>query len=405
MNAICLVVDRLHIGHVGTYGNSWIETPEIDRLAAEAFVFDHALIDSPRLETLYQSYWQGHHPLSQTRPDKTHPTLARLLSTAGISTTLLTDDPRIARLQSAQDFDELVEIETPKGDKVAPDINHTQFARCFAQIIDWLNSARGPFLLWAHLTGMAGAWDAPWEFRSRYVEPGDPPPPPSALVPELILEEDYDPDRLLGICQVYSGQVSFLDTCVGALMEFLRAERMSAETLLVLSSARGFPLGEHRRVGACDDALYGELTQVPLLIRFPDSIGAAARSHALVEPLDLPVTLLDWWRVPDDLPVSVGKSLMPLVREEKGAVRDRLCIAGVNAEWAIRTPAWYLRNGNPPELFAKPDDRWEVNTVADRCHDVVDQLQEAFSQYRHFLQSSLTATLPPLNEILVSGLD
>ena len=63
MNAICLVLDRLHAGYVGAYGNSWIETPALDRLASRSLVFDRALVDSPELERLYRSYWQGWHAL------------------------------------------------------------------------------------------------------------------------------------------------------------------------------------------------------------------------------------------------------------------------------------------------------------------------------------------------------
>ena len=64
VNAICLVIDRLHRGFLGAYGNTWIETPAFDRLAAESFVFDQMLVDSPRLGPLYRSFWQGWHALA-----------------------------------------------------------------------------------------------------------------------------------------------------------------------------------------------------------------------------------------------------------------------------------------------------------------------------------------------------
>ena len=38
MNAICLVIDRLHCGYLGCYGNAWVGMPGIVRLAAESFV-------------------------------------------------------------------------------------------------------------------------------------------------------------------------------------------------------------------------------------------------------------------------------------------------------------------------------------------------------------------------------
>ena len=60
----CLVIDRLQHGFLGAYGNTWIETPAFDRLAAESFVFDQMLIDSPQLGSLYRSFWQGRHALA-----------------------------------------------------------------------------------------------------------------------------------------------------------------------------------------------------------------------------------------------------------------------------------------------------------------------------------------------------
>ena len=41
MNAIVLVLDSLHLGYLGCYGNQWISTPNLDRLAARGVVFDH----------------------------------------------------------------------------------------------------------------------------------------------------------------------------------------------------------------------------------------------------------------------------------------------------------------------------------------------------------------------------
>ena len=69
MNAICLVIDRLHTGFLGTYGNAWVETPAIDRMASQSCVFDNALIDTPRLRGICHSYWQGMHSLSASFPD------------------------------------------------------------------------------------------------------------------------------------------------------------------------------------------------------------------------------------------------------------------------------------------------------------------------------------------------
>lgn len=405
MNAICLVVDRLHAGYLGAYGNAWIETRSLDRLASQSFLFDQALIDSPQLELLYRSYWHGWHAMCPAAPPEPRASLAALLRDAGVATALLTDEPQVARHPLSVDFDELIEIDPPWQPQNAGEIEQTHFARCFVQLIDWLEAARGPFLLWCHLGSLGATWDAPLKYRQAYCEEGDPPPPDTADVPDRVLPADYDPDELLGITQSYCGQVALLDECLGAFLEFLEGLPAGRETLLTLTSARGFPLGEHRRVGTCDGALFGELVHVPLLVRFPDAAGAAARSQALVEPADFWASLLDWWRV-DAAPASpTANSVLPLVGQQSVQLRDRLCILGEGGQRAIRTPAWYLRAAAAPELFAKPADRWETNDVATRCQEVTECLQDALGRYELALSAGRVSELPPLSEVLLSGFD
>jgi hypothetical protein len=96
---------------------------------------------------------------------------------------------------------------------------------------------------------------------------------------------------------------------------------------------------------------------------------------------------------------------MPLLRQETDALRDRLCLAGGNGQRAIRTPAWHFRAGDEPELFAKPDDRWEVNNVACRCPEVVEGLQAALAQYELTLPAGRSRDLPPLSDVLLHGLE
>jgi len=409
MNAVCLVFDRLHAGYVGAYGNSWINTPTLDRLAAGSLLFDRALVDSPDLDRLIRSYWQGLHAMCpETESESARPSLPALLGEAGVATALMTDEPRVARHRLAGDFDEVIEIEPPWRVRAASAVERTHFARCFLRLIDWLEAARGPFCLWCHFGALGTTWDAPPAFRQAYREEGDPPPPDGAVPPDRRLADGFDPDELLGVVQSYAGQVTLLDTCLGAFLDFYESLPTATETLLALTAARGFPLGEHGRVGACDGALFGELLHVPWMIQFPDDAGAAVRRPHLIEPADLWATLLDWWHVA--APASpTAESLLPLAGDcfnVRGghAERDRLCILGSDGQKAIRTPAWYLREHAEPELFAKPDDRWEVNNVAARCPEVVECLRDALRQFEQTLPAGRAADLPPLADVLLRGL-
>ena len=80
-------------------------------------------------------------------------------------------------------------------------------------------------------------------------------------------------------------------------------------------------------------------------------------------------------------------------------------VAGPDGQRALRTPGWYLRLAAAPELFAKPDDRWEVNDVADRCDGIVDALRRLAGQYEELLQANRLEELPPLDETLLFGLE
>ncbi len=140
MNAICLVIDRLHRGFLGAYGNTWVETPAFDRLAAESFAFDQMLIDSPRLGPLYRSYWQGLHALA---PDvEGRASLPALLREPGVRSTLMTDDRAVREHPLTIEFDEVVEIDPPWQSQMAAEgaYEETHLARCFFQIIEWVQS-------------------------------------------------------------------------------------------------------------------------------------------------------------------------------------------------------------------------------------------------------------------------
>ena len=55
------------------------------------------------------------------------------------------------------------------------------------------------------------------------------------------------------------------------------------------------------------------------------------------------------------------------------------------------------------ELFAKPDDRWELNEVADRCAAIADELQQELLQLAQSIRSGRPTDLPPLPEALAVG--
>jgi arylsulfatase A-like enzyme len=276
----------------------------------------------------------------------------------------------------------------------------------FVAAIEWLERNTEPFLLWIHARAFGGAWDAPWEFRQRFADEDDPPPPDFVLPPDKQLPKNFDPDEVLGVTQAYAGQVLLLDACVGTLLEALQDSVFFDETLFVLTSPRGYPLGEHGSIGPCGDSLFSEVLQVPMIIRRPDGVGAGERDQSLVQPGDLYPTLMDWLDLPISAQPDWGRSFGSLAEGGVSRRRDCACSLG-DGQRSIRTPAWFYRESDsaPPVLYAKPDDRWEVNEVASRCDEVVEGLSAALDQFQQLALKRQLAGMPALLPLLVESME
>jgi arylsulfatase A-like enzyme len=425
MNAICLIVDGLQASFLGPYGNSWIATPACDRLASQGFVFDQALIDSPRLESIYRSLWSGRHALVKPSLAGARP-LADRLAAGGINTSLVTDDALVAEHPWGA-FRESLYLRPTEGagSEAAEDVGETRLARFFAEAIEHVATLREPFLLWIHSRGMTGAWDAPDAIREQHLDEEDEEseavirarlesirrPPEGSFAPD-----EADPDELLALRIAYAAQVHVFDHCLGALLQALDEAPYLDRTLLWLSGARGFPLGQHGTLGLGSFRLHEELTHIPWIVRLPGQVGACDRTQALVQPADLAVTLEDFLgglSAAPDGGAGCGINLLPLIRGQAGAVRDRVILSDEAYRDAIRTVSWYLireRQGSDSqsrqparvELYVKPDDRWELNEVSVRCGEVTEGLTAALDETLVAVAENWQQGMRPLPESLTA---
>lgn len=78
----------------------------------------------------------------------------------------------------------------------------------------------------------------------------------------------------------------------------------------------GFLLGEHDWLGKNFPSMYEEVIHLPFFIHVPDQTIPEERVEALCQTIDIPPTLLDYFKVPDSLPRD-GKSLLPLLKEQQ----------------------------------------------------------------------------------------
>jgi arylsulfatase A-like enzyme len=386
-NIIVISVDGLRASALGAYGNAWSQTPALDALASQSRVIEWMYCDRPTLDGFFDAAW-----------DRDANSLIERLNAASFQTSFTTDDAVAAERAEASGFGEVRHLEFT-AHRLAEAAADTELAQVFAIAIDQLASWSGSpthlsaeppgRLLWIHARGYRGAWDAPIGFRASLLDEDDPSPPTFVTSPSQVFVRDHD--ELLLFRAAYAAQTMVLDACIAALTAAMGEYQLDDSTLLVLTSPRGYALGEHGAVGGDVAALYSELLHVPCLLRTPGFIGPGARYSPLSQIADIRTTILEAIGLESaTAPSSRGINL--LSRGHMPPTRSFVKAAAESGERAIRTPAWLLRQ--PPatrpvneseasptvELYVKPDDRWEANEVANRMPEVAARLLAVLDQ-------------------------
>ncbi|RMG03794.1 MAG: hypothetical protein D6741_01925 [Planctomycetota bacterium] len=425
MNIVIFCIDRIQAGFLGPYGNTWVDTPGLNRLAAEGFLFENCLSATSDSLRCFRSLVSGRHPalLSDEADER-----IRLHDGKAI---LISDDREILESQAAQGFDEAYSLAPLALPSVAPadDWSETPIGRLAAETADILTQSPEPFTAYCRFDYLNHTWQAPKAIREHYLSEDDPSADCSTIPPRVRAEaEPLDPD-LVFLHQVsYAAEITVLDRCIEGFLHVLDQARPN--TVFVFTSARGYPLGEHGVVGP-DERLYNETLHVPLLLRFPEKRYAGLRSPSLCYAHDLLPTLaklvfpasdgdvasetMDQDEPVSSCPLCGRPNLDDVVRRpfvEPPVRREALMAAEFTSEegetWALRTKHWFARGLRPSgneerpdfdefsvdapnaagELYFKPDDYWEVNDVADRCDEIL-------AHATHFVRSVLERHASP----------
>ncbi len=109
--------------------------------------------------------------------------------------------------------------------------------------------------------------------------------------------------------QSYLASVTFVDHCVGRVLDALDASDYADNTIVVLFSDHGFHLGEKQRWAK--RSLWEDGTRVPLIISAP-GYAEAQRTSRPAELIDVFATLLELAGLPADVRQE-GQSLVPLM--------------------------------------------------------------------------------------------
>ena len=157
----------------------------------------------------------------------------------------------------------------------------------------------------------------------------------------------------------YLGTIKSVDRNIGRLLNYLDANELQENTMVIYTSDQGFYLGEH---GWFDKRfMYEESFRTPLLIRYPSIIKGGMVNHHLVQNVDIAPTILDIAEasIPEDMQ---GLSLKPLFTESTAEWRKELYyhyyeypgIHMVKRHYGIRTERYKLIH------FYYDIDEWEM---------------------------------------------
>jgi arylsulfatase A-like enzyme len=190
----------------------------------------------------------------------------------------------------------------------------------------------------------------------------------------------------------YYGMISNVDFNVGRMLNWLDANSLLDDTIVIFFSDHGDMLGQHGSYCGIKRQAFRSAAQVPLLVRYPQRFAKGHRVSSLVDvAVDTMPTLLELVGV--DIPDGVqGVSYLPLLEGSDAPTRDHVQFELMKAEFGgrgqrharpergIRTKDWlYVRKKDRPlYLFDQNDDRCERrNLIDDPAYDDVQAKLDA----------------------------
>ena len=330
---ILYIMSDDHAAHsISAYGSRINQTPNIDRLATGGMRFDNCFctnsICTPSraaILTGQYSHKNGVYTLND-RLDPARPHVAKSLQSAGYQTAMigkwhLASDPtgfdywNILPGQGIYHNPDFIE----NGTRKKFEGYCTDLIGDFS--LDWLKKrdASKPFFLMCHHK----APHRPWQPSAKYAHlfDGKDIPEPSNLydhyegrsksvasvkmkVGENSTKTDLKVDRPAGLegdalrkwayqyyIKDYLRCVQSVDDNVGRLLDYLEAEHLVDNTLVIYTSDQGFFLGDH---GFYDKRLmYEESLRMPFLVRMPGMIRPKTVSKDMILNIDFAPTFLD----------------------------------------------------------------------------------------------------------------
>lgn len=306
-NVVLISMDTVRADHLGVYGHERATSPNVDRFAQRAAVFENAISQSawtlPAHGSMMTGLYPGrlgvsHYPAKRGIPKV--PMLAEQFRRAGYATGAFTGGGFVAaHFGFSRGFD----VYSSDG---------RRFEHNMDSALAWLQQNRKRrFFLFLH------GYDAHRPYFSRTDDKaavGLTGKRNSERRGFCVKANRTKPADLDVVLQYYDASIRHGDREVGRFLNALEALKLSERTVVLITSDHGEEFFEH---GNCDHVrfLYREVVNVPLILRVPGHASEGKRIGDVV-PASISVarTLLELVGIDaSDFP---GASLLPLLRGE-----------------------------------------------------------------------------------------
>lgn len=401
MKAIMVMFDSLNRRMLPPYGCDWVHAPNFERLAKRSVAFDRFYIGSMpcmparrelhtgRYNFLHRS-WGPLEPFDDSMP--------QLLKEGGVYTHLTSDHghywedggstyhPRynsweIARGQEGDPWKGVV-----KDPKVPPHVG--QLWRQDVVNRSYLASVESQPQAMTFANGLEFIETNHEQDRwFLQVETFDPHEPFFTLEEfKKLYPHDYrgpqfdwpkyervseTPEQVQHLRYEYAALVSMCDHHLGLVLDMMDRHEMWSDTMLIVNTDHGFLLGEHDWWAKCVQPFYNEVAHIPLFIWDPRSRKQGERRGSLVQTIDLPATLLDYFGLerPADM---LGRPLARTIADDT-PVRES-CLFGIHGGHVNITDGRYVYMRAPARAENTPLFNYTVMPTHMRARFSVEEL-------------------------------
>jgi arylsulfatase A-like enzyme len=402
MNIVLISLDTTRADHLGVYGYGKQTSPNLDRFAERATVYERAYSTSSWTLPTHASIFTGLLPMqhgAQSDPaSENHSlsygvrpladsftTLGEILHDAGYRTGAVVGGPALRReFGVAQGFEFYDDDLTSKRDRY-----HGRRADKVAAVAIQLLERFGdePYFLFVNFFDPHAPYAPPAPYNRGLVNP-DEKEEKIRLVGRLTAGDAPEPierypadqrEWLAGMRDAYDAEIRYMDAQLGRLLDTIEASKRGSETLIVITADHGESFGEHFYLshGA---HLYEDNVRVPLLLSHPRA-RTAKRVAGQVQTHQLFPTLLDaaGVAVPEGvdargLEVTGGDVLLEVRRSDLNVKffgeffdRDQLAIQ----IWPYKL---VLQTTGERQLFDLENDPAELHDLSTREPERVEEL-------------------------------